>query len=292
MDVLVKRGDLMMLDSQEWLHTELIKVEAWEKDQGDLWFWEKIGRLPFKIMDKWTPKFIQSKMGSFIDELGQYVQTGGSYLSSTSKIKSYYPTMGIENIEDVNRLPIATMDKAVTGIAKNRKNLATVQGAGTGIGGIFTLSIDIPFLLGLQLKTLQDIAICYGYDPNDKKERLFIIKSLQFISSDIVGKQAILSQLSKFDKQDEETKREVLSEIQGWREVVLSYRDQFGWKKLFQMIPIAGLVFGAFINRSAIHDIAEAGMMLYRKRRIIERLNEESNLRLDTFKTISKRDLT
>lgn len=292
MDVLVKRGDLMMLDSQEWLHTELIKVEAWEKDQGDLWFWEKIGRLPFKIMDKWTPKFIQSKMGSLIDELGQYVQTGGSYLSSTSKIKSYYPTMGIENIEDVNRLPIATMDNAVTGIAKNRKNLATVQGAGTGIGGIFTLSIDIPFLLGLQLKTLQDIAICYGYDPNDKKERLFIIKSLQFISSDIVGKQAILSQLSKFDKQDEETKREVLSEIQGWREVVLSYRDQFGWKKLFQMIPIAGLVFGAFINRSAIHDIAEAGMMLYRKRRIIERLNEESNLRLDTFKTISKRDLT
>lgn len=283
----------MMLDSQEWLHTELIKVEAWEKDQGDLWFWEKIGRLPFKIMDKWTPKFIQSKMGSLIDELGQYVQTGGSYLSSTSKIKSYYPTMGIENIEDVNRLSIATMDNAVTGIAKNRKNLATVQGAGTGIGGIFTLSIDIPFLLGLQLKTLQDIAICYGYDPNDKKERLFIIKSLQFISSDIVGKQTILSQLSKFDKQDEETKREVLSEIQGWREVVLSYRDQFGWKKLFQMIPIAGLVFGAFINRSAIHDIAEAGMMLYRKRRIIERLSDESsNLMLDTFKTISKRDLT
>lgn len=293
MDVLVKRGDLMMLDSQEWLHTELIKVEAWEKDQGDLWFWEKIGRLPFKIMDKWTPKFIQSKMGSLIDELGQYVQTGGSYLSSTSKIRSYYPTMGIENIEEVNRLPIATMDNAVTGIAKNRKNLATVQGAGTGIGGIFTLSIDIPFLLGLQLKTLQDIAICYGYDPNDKKERLFIIKSLQFISSDIVGKQAILSQLSKFDKQDEETKREVLSEIQGWREVVLSYRDQFGWKKLFQMIPIAGLVFGAFINRSAIHDIAEAGMMLYRKRRIIERLNEESSdLMLDTFKISSKRDLT
>lgn len=276
MDVLVKRGDLVMLDSQDWLQSELIKVEAWEKDQGDLWFWEKLGRLPFKLMDKWTPKFIQTKMGSLIDELGQYVQTGGSYLSSTSKIKTYYPNMGIENMEDVNGLPISTMDKAVEGIAKNRKNLATIQGAGTGIGGIFTLSIDIPFLLGLQLKTLQDIAICYGYDPNDKKERLFIIKSLQFISSDIVGKKAILSQLSKFDKQDEETKREVLSEIQGWREVVLSYRDQFGWKKLFQMVPIAGLVFGAFINRSAINDIAEAGMMLYRKRRIVERLSKDS----------------
>lgn len=286
MDVLVKRGDLMMVDSHDWLQSELVKVEAWEKDQGDLWFWEKLGRLPFKIMDKWTPKFIQTKMGALMDELGQYVQTGGSYLSSTSKIKSYYPNMGMENIEDVNGLSILTMDKAVERITKNRKNIATVQGAGTGIGGIFTLTIDIPFLLGLQLKTLQDIAICYGYDPNDKKERLFIIKSLQFVSSDIVGKQAILSQLSKFDKQDEETKREVLSEIQGWREVVLSYRDQFGWKKLFQMVPIAGLVFGAFINRSAINDIAEAGMMLYRKRRIMERLSEES-----TYNFPIKKDL-
>lgn len=275
----------MMLDSQDWLQSELVKIEAWEKDQGDLWFWEKLGRLPFKLMDKWTPKFVQTKMGSLIDELGQYVQTGGSYLSSTSKVKSYYANAEIESIEDVKELTIVRMDKAVEGITKNRKNIATVQGAGTGIGGIFTLSLDIPFLLGLQLKTLQDIAICYGYDPNDKKERLFIIKALQFVSSDIVGKQTILSQLSKFDKQDEENKREVLSEIQGWREVVFSYRDQFGWKKLFQMVPIAGLVFGAFINRSAINDIAEAGMMLYRKRRILERLNEDNTHNLPIRKT-------
>lgn len=164
-----------MIDSKDWLQSEFLRVEAWEKDQGDLWFWEKIGRLPFKIMDKWTPKFIQTKMGTLLDELGQYIQTGGSYLSSTTKIKSYYPNMGIDSVEDVNTLPVSTMDKAVKDMTKNRKNIATIQGAGTGIGGIFTLSLDIPVLLGLQLKTLQDIAICYGYDPNDKKERLFII---------------------------------------------------------------------------------------------------------------------
>ena len=84
----------------------------------------------------------------------------------------------------------------------NRKKLATIQGASTGIGGIFTLTIDIPLLLGLQLKTLQDIAICYGYDPKDKKERLFIVKCLQFVSADIVGKQSILNQLSHFDNHE------------------------------------------------------------------------------------------
>jgi len=264
-----------MKDSKQWLSEELVKIEIWEKDQSDLWFWEKLGRLPFKFIDKWTPTFIQNKIGLILDELGKYVQTGGSYLSTLSAIPTYYPKMGVTKLEEVEKLPLSIMDKAVEKLTGNRKKLATIQGASTGIGGIFTLSIDIPLLLGLQLKTLQDIAICYGYDPKAKEERLFIVKCLQFVSADIVGKQAILNQLSRFDAHEDSAKREVLSELQGWREVVFSYRDQLGWKKLFQMIPIAGLVFGAFINRSAVNDIAEAGKMLYRKRRIIERLAAE-----------------
>lgn len=266
-----------MNESKQWLTEELKQVEEWEKDQSGLWFWEKIGRLPFKLIDKWTPTFIQNKIGLILDELGKYVQTGGSYLSTLSAIPSYYPEYQITELTEVAKLPVSSMDKAVVKLTGTRKNLATFQGAGTGIGGIFTLSIDIPLLLGLQLKTLQDIAICYGYDPKAKEERLFIVKCLQFVSADIVGKQAILSQLSQFDHQEQSVKREVLSELQGWREVVFSYRDQMGWKKLFQMIPIAGLVFGAFINRGAVSDIAEAGKMLYRKRRIIERLAIEED---------------
>ena len=66
----------------------------------------------------------------------------------------------------------------------------------------------------------------------------------------------------------------MISQLEGWREVVFTYRDQFGWKKLFQMIPIAGMVFGAYANRGMINDVAEAGNMLYRKRRIMEKLKE------------------
>lgn len=262
-----------MIETKEHLLEELKKSEEWELDQSDLWFWEKLGRLPFKLLDKFTPAFLQNKIGIIIDELGQYVQSGGKYLSSVASLKSYYPNLDIVTLADVPKIPIAKMDHAVTKLKTNRKKLATFQGASTGIGGIFTLSIDIPLLLGIQLKTLQDIAICYGYDPNETKERIYIVKILQFVSSDIVGKQAILQQLSIIDSPDDEGKREVVSEIQGWREVVFTYRDQIGWKKLFQMIPIAGLLFGAFINRSAVNDIAEAGMMLYRKRRIKERLS-------------------
>ena len=271
-----KRNEVyVVIEDRRWLQDELHKVEAWEKDQSGLWFWERLGRLPFKLLDRFTPAFIQNKIGLLLDELGQYVQTGGSYLSTTARIPSYFPNHLVETLDDVQGLTIQTMDEAADKLAKGRKKVATVQGASTGFGGILTLSLDIPLLLGLQLKTLQDIAICYGYDPKDKIERLFIIKCLQFVSSDIVGKQAILKQLSAFDQVESVEKRETMSELQGWREVVFSYRDNFGWKKLFQMVPVAGLVFGAFINRSAINDLAEAGQMLYRKRRILERLQTD-----------------
>lgn len=260
-----------MIEPKEQLINELKKCEEWEKDQGDLWFWEKLGRLPFKLIDRFTPEFIQM----ILDELGTYIQSGGRYLSSAAALKNYYPGQNIHTLQDVEALPIVKMDAAAEKLTSNRKRTAALQGAGTGVGGIFTLTIDIPLLLGIQLKTLQDIAICYGFDPADKNERMFIVKILQFVSSDIVGKKAILQQLTMFGAKEEGPKREVVSELQGWREVVFSYRDQIGWKKLFQMIPIAGLLFGAFINRSAVNDIAEAGIMLYRKRVIVNRLHQD-----------------
>ncbi len=148
-----------------------------------------------------------------------------------------------------------------------------MQGASTGFGGIFTLAIDIPLILGMALKTLQEIAIIHGYNPNDKMERIFIVKCLQFSSADIVGKEAILKELSSIYDTNNAAEN-MISQLQGWKEVFYTYRDQFGWKKLFQMIPIAGMIFGAYANKGMIQDVAEAGIMLYRKRRIYEKMNE------------------
>ncbi|WHY75490.1 EcsC family protein [Neobacillus sp. WH10] len=270
------------VESADYLKKELKKIEKWEKNQKGLWFWEKIGRLPFVFLDKLTPKFIQEKIGLMIDELGSFIQTGGKYLISEKSILKKFTSKdssmerNIISLNQLELLPITTMDEVANEIRNSRTKMATIQGATTGIGGLFTLAIDIPLLLGLSLKVLQEISLCYGYDPKEKSERIFIVKCLQFTSSDIVGKKAILEDLSTFnqDKQNEQ----MISQLQGWREVVTTFRDNLGWKKLFQIIPITGIIFGAFINRSSIGDVAETGMMLYRKRRIIERINQLEKL--------------
>ncbi|MEI2355271.1 EcsC family protein [Mesobacillus zeae] len=262
------------METRAYLLNELQEIEKWEKDQKGLWFWEKIGRLPFKMLDKVTPKFLQDKIGTLLDELGSYIQTGGQYLSNEKSVFQYIEKktgQTVSELADLQGLPVEAMKQVSLELAEQRKTAATIQGAGSGFGGIFTLAIDIPAILAISLKTLQEIAIIHGYDPNDKNERVFILKCLQFSSADIVGKQAILNELSDFSNGPYQS-REVLSQMQGWREVALSYKDSFGWKKLFQMVPVAGILFGAFANRSMISDLSETGIMLYQKRKIIERL--------------------
>lgn len=264
------------MESKEELLSELQMIEKWEKNQGDLWFWERLGRLPFKLLDKITPKFIHNKIGTLLEELGNCIQTGGNYLVNENNIYRIIEAevkKPINSNADLNDVSLAAMKSLSQLITEQRKKVATIQGASTGIGGIFTLAIDIPALLAISLKTLQEIAIIHGYDPKEKSERVFIIKCLQFSSADIVGKKAILNELTTY-YQEKKNSAEMMSQLQGWREVVYTYRDQFGWKKLFQMVPIAGLVFGALTNRSMVNDLAETATMLYQKRRIIERLNQ------------------
>lgn len=262
------------METKETLQKELILIEKWENDQKGLWFWEKIGRIPFKLLDRLTPKFIQGKIGSLLDELGSFIQNGGSYLSNEKSVFHYFEKKTgrtITDLKDFQDVPVAEMKEASLALGKSRKNAATIQGASTGIGGIFTLVIDIPAILAISLKTLQEIAILHGYDPKEKTERIFILKCLQFTSADIVGKQAILNELADFTNEDMKSK-EVFSQLQGWREVTVTFTESFGWKKLFQLVPIAGILFGAFANRTMISDLTEAGTMLYQKRIIMDRV--------------------
>lgn len=280
------------MDSRETLDQELEQILKWEKQQKDLFIWDKIGRLPFAMLDKVMPKALKQKIGDSLNEVGQYVQNGGKFLVQKKKVakllqeeakKSGYSMLdhtyrleqdveaeGTAKIHSVENLPLELLDRVADNITESRTRFAAAQGAATGIGGIVTIAADIPMVMGFSLKVLQEMALCYGYDPDEPLERIFIVKCLQFSSADIVGKKAIIEELADYDNPDKPI--EVVSQMQGWREVFNSYSESFGWKKLFQLIPIAGMVFGSVSNKNTIRDVAEAGKMLYKKRLILQRL--------------------
>lgn len=263
-------------DTAEELRAVLAEAEKWMKSQRKLAIWDRITRLPFKLLDKVTPKFIHEKVGSLLDEMGNYVQNGGKYLVARRRVANMLETFARkQGLPEGSPYPLTLMDTASSKLSAESRNLATAQGATTGFGGVFTLAADIPAVLGLSLKVIQEIGLCYGYEANEKVERVFAIKVLQFASSDIVGKQAVLDELNLKAGEDGKLPSSItaMSKIQGWREVVMTYRDSWGWKKLLQAIPVAGIVFGAFANRQTLGDVSEAAVILYRKRRALERLD-------------------
>lgn len=293
------------MESRQVLESQLQEILVWEKEQKDVMFWEKLGRIPFMLLDRLTPKAVRNKIGEALNDVGSFIQTGGQYLVREQSVMNLLAKMaGAEGtaskeaeaweieeetdpsrtggnaaggsgdqkltLAEASRLPLQVMDAAADILTAKRVKFAAAQGAATGIGGVFTIAVDIPMVLGQSLKVLQEMALCYGYDPNDTRERVFIVKCLQFASADIVGKKAVLEELASFD--DEKGTDQVFSQLQGWREVIQSYTDSFGMKKLFQLIPIAGIVFGSINNKGTIGDVAEAGKMLYKKRRLNHRL--------------------
>jgi hypothetical protein len=266
------------LETREELQAALAGIARWEKEQNKLMIWDRITRLPFKLLDKVTPKVIHEKVGKLLDELGSYIQNGGNYLVAGRKVGLLMETASkAAGAPEKGPFPLAVMDAAAQKLSQSSRNVATAQGATTGFGGVFTLAADIPAILGLSLKVIQEIGLCYGYNPTEKAERIFTVKVMQFASSDIVGKRTILRELNLQAGGDGDITagaNAAVSSIQGWREVITVYRDNWGWKKLLQTVPVAGMFFGAFINRKALEDVAEAAQMLYRKRRIMARLAE------------------
>lgn len=289
------------IETQEQLQEQLRQIVKWEKTQKKVWIWEKIGRIPFMLLDKLTPNVVREKLGTALNEIGGFIQTGGQYLvQEKSMLKRLHKASHLGDaqvlqvdtlakdringsdgdgkeqpftIGHVIELPLSVMDEVADELIASRVKFAAAQGATTGIGGIFTVAIDIPVVLGMSLKVLQELALCYGYDPKEKQERIFIVKCLQFSSADVVGKKAILEELTAhFDNNNHEA--QAFSQLQGWREVVQTYIDSFGLKKLLQLVPIAGIVFGSINNKEMMEGVGEAGKMLYRKRRIVKRLEE------------------
>lgn len=271
-------GKAASMETREELLSALSGIAAWEKEQNKLMIWDRITRLPFKLLDKVTPKVIHEKIGKLLDELGSYIQNGGNYLVAGRKVGQLVEAAGrAAGAPEHGPYPLAVMDAAAEKLSGSSRNVATVQGATTGFGGVFTLAADIPAILGLSLKVIQEIGLCYGYDPTDKTERIFTVKVMQFASSDVVGKRTILQELNlQAGGSGDITAgaNAAVSKIQGWKEVITVYRDNWGWKKLLQTVPVAGMFFGAYTNRKALEDVAEAAQMLYRKRRIMARLAE------------------
>lgn len=141
---------------------------------------------------------------------------------------------------------------------------AAVEGAVTGVGGILWGLSDFPLWLSLKMKMLFEVAVKYGVDTNDYKERLFILYIFQLTFSSKKNRLEVYKVIANWEQHVDQLPDDI-HEFD-WRTFQLEYRDYIDLAKLFQMIPGIGAVIGAYVNHRLTKKLGVNAMNAYRIR--------------------------
>ncbi|PYN84958.1 MAG: hypothetical protein DMD89_38520 [Candidatus Rokuibacteriota bacterium] len=160
---------------------------------------------------------------------------------------------------------------------------AATEGAVTGAFGLVGLAADIPALFTIELRLIQQIGICYGYDVYKENEQEYVLHILRTGSTgDLKAKLEFLIGLKEIEqillkvawkKMNEAFARKEMSRIAALaalRQFAKSLGIQVTKRKALQMIPVVGALVGASFNGTFTNDIGRAAYMSYRRRWIAE----------------------
>lgn len=235
-----------MMDYEQTAFDEL---KRWQKEM--LRKPSMLNQLSKKVQAKlnsYIPEKIHNAITTAIKQMVRGVLFGAQY---TSKKPSSISTL-------------QQTEEAVERLIKTYKHTAAVEGGVTGAGGILMGLADFPILLGIKLKMLFDIAVLYGFDVKDYKERLYLLHIFQLAFSSHEHRRNVFLQMQDWD----EKKGQWPDDIHAfeWRPFQQEYRDYIDLAKMAQLIPGIGAVVGVVVNYKLIKQLGHAAMNAYRMR--------------------------
>ena len=174
-------------------------------------------------------------------------------------------------------------DKAAQHYWNWNLSYAAAEGGATGALGIFGLAADVPALFTIVIRLIQQISVCYGYDPTKPEERDYILHILRTASAgDVKGKIEALILLKELEqilikvawkKMSTELAAKQISKLSllaAVRQFAQSLGINLTKRKALQMVPLIGAIVGASFNGTYANDIGRTAFMSYRRRWLAE----------------------
>jgi hypothetical protein len=185
---------------------------------------------------------------------------------------------GVDDLAELQHRPMEVCDSLSRRVGTIAQGVATVEGALTGAGGVWTTLLDVPLLLGLCLRTIIKNGHCYGYALDHPKDKAWVLGAFEIALSDSMERRAeLMTRLRElehvFVAQTEE--QVVLEEL-------ASLITQI---EIFEDIPVFGAVTGALLNLATLHKTDVTARHLFQERWL------RDNGKIETIKTaaVSKR---
>jgi EcsC protein family len=166
---------------------------------------------------------------------------------------------GVGHISELRHKPLQECDRLSRRAGTFAQGLATIEGALTGAGGIWTTLLDVPLLFTLCLRTIIKTGRCYGYALDKPADKAWILGALAVaLSSTREKRTELTARLREIeDLLLEETQEQVLIEE------TASLLTQI---ELFEDIPVFGAATGALLNLSVAHRTDVTARHLFQER--------------------------
>lgn len=142
----------------------------------------------------------------------------------------------ITNFQGVYSLPLETIDGLSERIVRGGMKFAALEGAGLGLGGIFTAVPDLGILATITLRTVQKLSLVYGFEYNTEEEKVELGIALLAAAGVDMGREWI--------------EKEVVSRFvpRVIRRIAVQASGEVVEKWSGRIIPIASSVIGAGLN--------------------------------------------
>jgi hypothetical protein len=170
---LTDREKELLVEIQLWQDHQFLEFTNDFVNTFDRWLDDTFLRLPEDFRHK------------FFKQLDQWLFTIQAVIqqseNQTEKMKKLLTEASIENqhihtITDLKQLPIEQLNYFANREKSNHQLIALLQGGVSGSGSSLLLGMDIPLMITVNLRAIQNIACSYGYDVRNPFEMMIALK--------------------------------------------------------------------------------------------------------------------
>lgn len=161
---------------------------------------------------------------------------------------------------------------AITGLQVS----TTVTGGAAAGGVVLAIVGDVSASLALLGRAVAEVAVHYGYDPNEPEEEIFLMGVLSYsTAASLEGKAAALAALSRLSQQMmrravwKELEKDVLVKV--IQRVFKSIGVRLTHKRLAQAVPVAGGLLSAGLSYDMLDRALRDATRVYRVRYLADK---------------------
>jgi hypothetical protein len=181
----------------------------------------------------------------------------------------------VSTFQGVYSVDLGVLDHVGHDIIRAGMKVAAVEGAGMGLGGMFTLLPDLSILAAITMRTLQKLSLTYGFEYNTDQE----IADLWIAAASAAGVDLGRELLEK-----QVVNRFVPKVIQ---RIAFTASSELVEKWSGRMIPVASSVIGATLNYYFVRSWGDRAQVHFRRRHLEMRGNTDDSLLQNSTKLIS-----